>query len=48
MPTKSLDVIVQEHLGALQFALCQAQAENEALKARVAELEAKPPDTAKE
>lgn len=42
MAAKPLDQIVQEHLGALQFALCQAQAENEALKARLAELEPKP------
>jgi len=38
---RTLEQIVQEQLGGLQFALCSLQAENEKLRARVTELEAK-------
>ncbi len=36
---RTLNDIVQEQFGAMNMALCQATAENEQLKARVAELE---------
>ena len=41
--TKTLDEIVRDALGDLQFALCRLQAENEALRAKLAALEPAPP-----